>query len=74
MCEVIKQFNEIIEGVNDLEERMCEYSEMNSFLFSHNKMFMITSSCIYKTPEYNHQPYTFKYGDYEFSDYVKNYV
>lgn len=67
-------FNEIIEGVNDLEELMCEYSEMNSMFFSNNKIFMIASSCLYKTPEYNHQPYTFKYGDYAFCDYMKNYV
>ena len=26
--------NKIIEGVNELEELMCEYSEMNAFLFS----------------------------------------
>lgn len=67
-------FNEIVAGINDLEEKMFEYSEMNSFLFSHNKMFMITSNTIYKTPEYNHQPYTFMYGDFNVSDYVKNYV
>lgn len=71
MCEV---FNEIINGVNELEERMCEYSEMNSFLFSHNKIFMIASNSVYKTPEYNSQPYTFKYGDYALSDYLKQYV
>ena len=28
MCEVL---NKIIEGVNELEELMCEYSEMNAF-------------------------------------------
>lgn len=66
--------NKILEGVNDLEEMMCEYSEMNSFLFSHNKMYMITSNYIYKTPEYNKQPYTFKYGDYSLGDYMKQYV
>ena len=71
MCEV---FKEIINGVNDLEERMCEYSEMNSFLFSHNKIFMISTNCVYKTPEYNNQPYTFKYGDYDLGDYLKQYV
>ncbi len=71
MCEV---FKEIFDAVNDLEERMCEYSEMNAFLFSHNKIFMITSNSAYKTPEYNHQPYTFKYGDYDFSDYLKQYI
>lgn len=67
-------FNKIIDGVNELEELMCEYSEMNSFLFAHNKIFMIASNSLYKTPEYNHQPYTFKYGDYNFEDYLKNYV
>ena len=51
-----------------------EYSEMNSFLFSHNKIFMIASNNIYKTPEYNNQPYTFKYGDYALSDYLKQYI
>lgn len=67
-------FNKIIEGVNELEELMCEYSEMNSFLFTHNKIFMITSNSLYNTPEYNHQPYTFKYGDYSIKDYIKSYT
>jgi len=66
--------NKIVEGINNLEELMCEYSEMNAFLFSHNKMFMITSKSLYNTPEYNHQPFTFKYGDYDFGDYIKNYT
>ena len=66
--------NKIIDGVNELEEMMCEYSEMNSFLFSHNKIFMIASNSLYKTPEYNRQPYTFKYGDYSIEDYINNYV
>ena len=64
----------ILNGINDIEERMCEYSEMNTFLYSHNKMFMIASNNLYKTPEYNKQPYTFKYGDYSISDYLKQYI
>ena len=71
MCVVLEK---IVEGVINLEELMCEYSEMNSFLFSHNKIFMIASNNIYKTPEYNNQPYTFKYGDYALSDYLKQYI
>ena len=71
MCILFKQ---VVEGVNDLEEMMCEYSEMNSFLFSHNKIYMISSEYIYKTPEYNHQPYTFRYGDFSIGDYIKQYV
>ena len=66
-------FSKIIEGINDLEQRMCEYSEMNSFLFAHNKIFMISTNTVYETPEYNKQPYTFKYGDYCLADYVKQY-
>ena len=66
--------NKIIDAIDNLEEFMCEYSEMNSFLFSHNKIFMITSNSFYKTPDYNHQPYTFKYGDYQLGDYLKNYT
>ena len=66
--------NKIIDGVNELEELMCEYSEMNSLLFSNNKIFMIASNSPYKTPEYNYQPYTFKYGDYGFDDYLKSYA
>lgn len=65
---------DIKEGVTDLESRMVEYSEMNSFLFNHNKIFMITSENAYKTADYNFQPYTFKYGNYDISDYMKNYV
>lgn len=65
---------EVMDGINDLENRMIEYSELNSFLFNHNKMFMITGEGAYKTPEYNYQPYTFKYGNYDISDYMKNYV
>lgn len=68
---MIKEFNE---GLLDLEERMLEYSELNSFLFNHNKIFMITSNGAYKTPEYNYQPYTFKYGNYDISDYLKHYT
>ena len=71
MCEVI---NKIIEGVSELEDLMCEYSEMNSFLFTHNKLFMIASNSLYNTPEYNHQPYTFKYGEYSGLDYIKTYI
>lgn len=64
---------EVIQGVNELEDLMVEYSEMNSFLFNHNKMFMITSENAYRTPEYNHQPYTFKYGNYDMSRFIENY-
>lgn len=71
MCEVI---NKIIEGVNELEDLMCEYSELNSFLFAHNKIFMIASNFLYNTPEYNHQPYTFKYGEYSSKDYITKYI
>lgn len=67
-------FSEIINGINELEDLMCEYSEMNSFIFSHNKIFMIASNCLYNTPEYNYQPYTFKYGDYDLGDYLKSYI
>lgn len=67
-------FKEIIDKINNIEDLLCDYSEMNSFLFTHNKVFMITSKQLYKTPEYKHQPYTFKYGDYEISDYLKNYT
>lgn len=67
-------FKEVIDGVNKLEDMMVEYSEMGSFLFNHNKMFMITSKNAYNTPEYNHQPFTFRYGNYHISDYIKKYV
>ena len=66
-------FKEILNGINELEERMCEYSEMNSYLFEHNKIFMIATNQVYETPEYNKQPYTFKYGDYSIKDYLKQY-
>ncbi len=66
--------NEIINGVNSLEDLMLEYSEMNSYLYSNIKIFMIASNSLYNTPEYNRQPYTFKYGDYDLSDYMKNYT
>ena len=67
-------FKELINEINQIEEKMYEYSEMNSFLFSHNKIFMIASNYIYKTPEYNKQPYTFKYGDYSIKDYLRQYI
>ncbi len=67
-------FNKIIDGVNNLEDMMCEYSEMNSCLYSNYKIFMIASNSVYSTPEYNHQPYTFMYGDYSLGDYIKSYV
>lgn len=65
---------EIINGVHELEERMVEFAEVNSFLFNHNRIYMISSNNAYKTPEYNFQPYTFKYGDYNISDYIKQYT
>lgn len=64
----------LTEGLKNLEGRMTEYSELNSFLFNHNKIFMITTNSAYAKPEYNYQPYTFKYGNYDISDYIKQYT
>ena len=66
--------NKIISKIDNLEELLFEYAELNSYLFSHNKIFMISTNNIYKTPEYNKQPYTFKYGDFSITDYVQKYV
>lgn len=66
-------FKEIIDKIDELEERMVDYAEANSFLFNHNRIYMISTNKAYETPEYNFQPYTFKYGDYSISDYLKQY-
>ena len=63
-----------MQKVDELEERMVDYAEANSYLFSHNRIYMISTSKEYETPEYNFQPYTFKYGDYSISDYIKQYT
>lgn len=65
---------ELTTGLKNLEDRMTEYSEINSFLFNHNKIFMITTNGTYAKPEYNYQPFTFKYGDYDISEYLRQFT
>lgn len=49
----------------DIDEMMVDYAEMTSFDFSSGN-FLAT------TEEYSHQPYTFKYGNYDVVDMLKS--
>jgi len=49
----------------DVDEMMVDYAEMTSFDFQ-------SGSFIAKTEEYSHQPYTFKYGNYDLLDMFKS--
>ena len=49
----------------DIDEMMVDYAEMTSFDFQ-------SGSFMAMTEEYKHQPYTFKYGNYDLLDMFKS--
>lgn len=49
----------------DMDEMMVDYAEMTSFDFQ-------SGSFVSMTEEYSHQPYTFKYGNYDLLDMFKS--
>lgn len=52
----------------DVDEAMVEYSEMSGFDFSSSNYL----ACKELTDEYSHQPYTFKYGNFDVLDMLKS--
>lgn len=50
----------------DVDEMMIEYSEMTGFNFNSGEFQKIKTD----TDEYAKQPYTFKYGNYDMTDYL----
>lgn len=65
-------FNELNDQIKQLEQRMLEYSEMTS-LGRIKDLYNWKVSDFEKTPEYNHQRYTFKYGNYDMFDLMQSY-
>lgn len=52
----------------DIDEEMIEYSEMTSFDFNSSSYI----ECKNLSEEYSHQPYTFKYGNFDVVDMFKS--
>lgn len=48
----------------DIDEMMVDYAEMTSFDFN-------SPGYLARSTEYSHQPYTFKYGNYDVLDMLK---
>lgn len=55
----------------DDDEMMVDYAEMTSFDFKSGN-FMAVSGEKLMSEEYSHQPYTFKYGNYDVLDMLKS--
>lgn len=49
----------------DMDEMMVDYAEMTSFDFNSGSFLAVSE-------EYSHQPYTFKYGNYDVVDMLKS--
>lgn len=54
----------------DIDEMMVDYAEMTSFDFNSGS-YLAVSGEKSKLEEYLHQPYTFKYGNYDVLDMLK---
>ncbi len=52
----------------DIDEMMVDYAEMSGFDFNSSNYL----ECKNLAQEYSHQPYTFKYGDFDVLDMLKN--
>lgn len=55
----------------DIDEMMVDYAEMTSFDFNSGN-FVAVSGEKFKNEEYSHQPYTFKYGNFDVLDMLKS--
>lgn len=53
----------------DVDEMMVDYAEMTSFDFTSGNFIAVSGE---KLEEYSHQPYTFKYGNYDVLDMLKS--
>lgn len=54
----------------DIDEMMIDYSEMTSFDFNSGR-YLACSEQKELSEEYFHQPYTFKYGNFDVLDMLK---
>lgn len=54
----------------DLDETMVEYAEMSGFDFKSGSYLAVSGEKL--IDEYVHQPYTFKYGNYDLLDMFKS--
>jgi hypothetical protein len=54
----------------DLEEAMVDYAEMTSFDFKSGKYLAVSDEQA-SLEEYAHQPFTFKYGNFDVVDMLK---
>lgn len=54
----------------DIDEMMIDYAEMTSFDFTSGN-YLAVSGEKSVLEEYSHQPYTFKYGNYDVLDMLK---
>lgn len=54
----------------DIDEMMIDYSEMTSFDFQSGNYLACAAEK--KVEEYSHQPYTFKYGNFDVLDMLKS--
>jgi len=52
----------------DIDEMMVDYAEMTSFDFNSGSYL----ECKHLTEEYSHQPFTFKYGNFDVIDMLKS--
>lgn len=55
----------------DIDEIMVDYAEMTSFDFNSNNFLMVSDERS-SIEEYLHQPFTFKYGNYDLLDLFKS--
>ncbi|MFA7658331.1 MAG: hypothetical protein WCY19_02750 [Candidatus Gastranaerophilaceae bacterium] len=55
----------------DIDEMMVDYSEMTSFDFNSGSYLAVSGEKL-GSQEYSHQPYTFKYGNYDVLDMLKS--
>lgn len=55
----------------DIDEAMVDYAEMTSFDFTSGN-YLAVSAQKNISEEYSHQPYTFKYGNYDVLDMLQS--
>lgn len=65
-------FEELNWYIKNLEDKMVDYSEMTS-LVKIRDLYNWKVEDYEKTPEYNSQPYTFKYGNYDMFDVMHSF-
>ena len=61
----------IMDKYFNMDEMMVDYSEMTSFDFKSGK-YLVVSDEQSAIQEYVHQPFTFKYGNFDVVDMLKS--